>query len=191
MRKLPDCLLPENFRPDMKVDARMPDSLLPGNFKRKKPMSKLSYPERFDLADFIRESNMIESLYHDPHPAEIAEAIRFLSLSQPSIADLQQFVMVNEPKAVLRDKVGLNVRIGRHLPPAGAPGIRKKLQAILDDIEMASCTPYQAHQRYEMLHPFTDGNGRSGRILWLWMVQEAPLGFLRTYYYQSLDEARA
>src|SRR5215470_3568331 len=25
-----------------------------------------------------------------------------------------------------------------------------------------------AHVRYETLHPYTDGNGRSGRAVWLW-----------------------
>jgi len=24
-------------------------------------------------------------------------------------------------------------------------------------------------------------------MLWLWMMQEAPLGFLHTFYYQTLD----
>ena len=46
--------------------------------------------------------------------------------------------------------------------------------------------------RYETLHPFMDGNGRSGRILWAWQMIEhniAPglsLGFLHAYYYQTL-----
>jgi hypothetical protein len=159
-------------------------------YLRKETMSKLSYTERYDLHDFVRESNMIESIYRAPTAEEINESIRFLALSQVTIADLEQFVKVNAPGHRLRDKVGLNVRIGRHLPPAGGPAIKKKLQALLDKIEMAELTPFQAHQAYEDLHPFTDGNGRSGRILWLWMMQDAPLGFLRTYYYQSLDEMR-
>lgn len=30
-------------------------------------------------------------------------------------------------------------------------------------------------------------HGRSGRMLWMWMMREAPLGFLHTWYYQSLS----
>ena len=40
-------------------------------------------------------------------------------------------------------------------------------------------------------HPFTDGNGRSGRALWLWqMNNHAPFGFLHTFYYQTLENSR-
>lgn len=42
----------------------------------------------------------------------------------------------------------------------------------------------------ELLHPLTDCNGCSGRILWMWMTREAPLGFLHTFHYRALDGAR-
>ena len=48
----------------------------------------------------------------------------------------------------------------------------------------------ETHVRYELLHPFLDGNGRSGRALWLWLMGQAPLGFLHTFYYQTLSAAR-
>ena len=53
-------------------------------------------------------------------------------------------------------------------------------------------TPFGIHLRYETLHPFMDGNGRSGRILWAWQMLHhdiAPgirLGFLHAFYYQTL-----
>lgn len=146
----------------------------------------------FTLIDHITESNRIEHTPHlEPLAAEIEEAKRFLNLTAIDIGDLMQFVSVYAPSHRLRDRVGLNVRVGRHLPPAGAPGIKNKLQKILD--EMAQESPYITHHKYETLHPFTDGNGRSGRILWLWAmggVNNAPLGFLHHFYYQSLEEGR-
>ncbi len=56
--------------------------------------------------------------------------------------------------------------------------------------------PYISHVAYENLHPFTDGNGRSGRALWLWQMMHGTmrqvnmardLGFLHTFYYQTLN----
>ena len=56
----------------------------------------------------------------------------------------------------------------------------------------SSAAPYEAHKWFEALHPFTDGNGRTGRIYWLWQMQKmglsTELGFLHTYYYQSLED---
>ncbi len=148
-------------------------------------------PPRFTLRDFVRESNKIENIHRDPTMAEIAEAKRFLNLPQVTIQDLKQFVKVYQPDARLRDKAGLNVRVGSYLPPAGSPKIRLKLQAILDYANDLRFEAFDVHKDYEDLHPFTDCNGRSGRILWFWMHEgQVPLGFLHHWYYESLTHCR-
>lgn len=139
---------------------------------------------------FILESNAIEGICREPTHEEISEYQRFMDLDEVTIDDLIQFVSVYEQDARLRDQMGLDVRVGNYTPQRGGPDIRDKLSKLLDKINGESITPYKAHCLYETIHPFTDCNGRSGRMLWMWMMKESPLGFLHTWYYQSLEESR-
>lgn len=142
---------------------------------------------------FIKESNHIEGIKRKPTKAEIEEHQRFMAQDSISIDDLIQFVSVYQPNAKLRENYGMDVRVGNHYPPKGSPVMREWLQEILDIANRNQGDKgiaYQVHQKYEHLHPFMDGNGRSGRILWLWMMEHAPLGFLHTWYYQSLSASR-
>ena len=142
-----------------------------------------------NFEDFVNESNRIEGILRPAGADEITAHGAFLALIKPTIADLQALVNVLQPGAVLRDRAGLDVRVGSYYPPRGSPDIKKKLGHLL--LTIGEHTPYSAHQVYEHLHPFTDGNGRSGRALWLWMMKgHAPLGFLHSWYYASLRENR-
>lgn len=148
------------------------------------------------LKKFTTESNRIEGITRAT-PAENLAHHDFLSLESPTIAGLEALVSVCAPGHRLRDKPGLNVRVGNHIAPSGGPEIRPALEAILAEAKTGD--PHDIHVRYEMLHPFTDGNGRSGRALWLWMMRHrggrdalmaAQLGFLHSFYYQTLSRAR-
>jgi hypothetical protein len=143
--------------------------------------------ERRMVEQFIIESNRIEGIVREPTTAEREEFKRFLSLRVITVAELEQFVNICQPGAVLRERTGLNVRVGSATPPPGGPHIRRGLEKLLT----VEVPPYVRHVAYELLHPFTDGNGRSGRALWAWQMQKFPLGFLHTYYYQSLATANA
>lgn len=149
------------------------------------------------LKSFVAESNRIEGITRAPTKKEVAAHARVLSRPAIFIDDLSGFVQSVAPGHTLRDKVGLNVRVGRHIAPAGGPDVPVRLEAILRNITLAN--PYRIHCDYELLHPFTDGNGRSGRALWLWQMlqiggrgfnQAKALGFLHTFYYQTLSEQR-
>ena len=139
------------------------------------------------LIKFVEESNRIEGITRAPTSGELLEFERFLDLPKITVEELERFVSVYQPGAVLRERQGLDVRVGRHFPPLGGPLIRKYLEGLLDCLERDSGPAYFTHIRYEDLHPFTDGNGRSGRALWAWQMKQFPLGFLHHFYYQTLD----
>lgn len=143
------------------------------------------------LRAFVAESNWIEGIIRRPRRDEIEATAAFIQLDKVRTDDLQTFVTVCQPGAVLRDQAGLDVRVGGYVAPPGGPNIRPQLDEILKD---ARCfNPHDVHVRYEKLHPFTDGNGRSGRALWAWqMVRRGyrlELGFLHMWYYQTLERA--
>lgn len=145
-----------------------------------------------DLRPFADESNKIEGM----GPAtfkEVAALRDFLDQPIPSSEALEAYVGEVAPGHVLRERVGLNVRVGNHIAPAGGPEIRERLHQRL--MTRSNWTPYQNHLFYENLHPFTDGNGRSGRALWLYemiergnLARPMALGFLHSFYYQTLEE---
>ena len=146
------------------------------------------------LREFIRESNHIEGIDREPTEDEIKVAVAFLEFSAVDIMDLQAAVSVFQPGAMLRANRGMDVRVGNHIAPLGGPEIRERLTNLLR-FPPGRHTPHTVHCNYEDLHPFTDGNGRSGRLLWLWMMvkrdgQMPPLGFLHTFYYQTLEASQ-
>jgi len=142
---------------------------------------------REQAAIFIDESNAIENIHRPATEQEVDEFMRFMSLRYIAIVDLQKFVRIYQPDAELREKVDIDVYVGFHKPPIGGPDISRQLNRILDKVNHRDISIYDTHRAYEELHPFTDGNGRSGRMLWMWQMRSAPLGFLHTFYYQSLD----
>lgn len=118
---------------------------------------------------------------------------------------------LREVCSILRDEeveyrtIGHNVFIGnrqarliRFVPPQGGPLIGEKL-ANLESYLMAADGPDPlirmavAHYQFEAIHPFTDGNGRTGRILnILYLLQagllDIPVLYLSSYLIRHKSE---
>ncbi len=140
-----------------------------------------------NLEEFITESNRIEGILREPLPVEIKAHKDLLALGEISIGDLGCFVGKIQPGAILRCEPGRDVRVGNYYPPPGGPEIPQRLRTLLEEAN-DGVSPYHIHLAYENLHPFTDGNGRSGRALWLWQHQGfIMLGFLHQFYYDTLS----
>lgn len=146
------------------------------------------------LYSFILESNSIEGIIRPLTPHETEAHDMLLQLEHLFLGDIVNFVKMI-CGAPLREHPGLDVRVGSHIAIPGGYEVRERLDVLLAQINTLSLSPYEAHQRYETLHPFLDGNGRSGRAIWCWHMlknDEDPfaLTFLHRWYYDSLQAYR-
>ena len=142
---------------------------------------------------------MIEGINRPPSDAEIKEMDYFMCIEHMGIVDIINFVNIYQSNAKFRSHHSkANVRVGNHRPIPSGFEVKEKLQFILTCMDLMK--PYNMHNLYETLHPFTDCNGRSGRALWAWQYQKIvgaenmhriwDRGFLHTWYYDSLSEGR-
>jgi Fic family protein len=84
----------------------------------------------------------------------------------------------------------ISVRVGRHFPPAAAD-VSGLMFELLDwwNTKSVELSPVLSsailHYRFECIHPFADGNGRTGRALALWELYRR--GF-DSHHIFSVDE---
>lgn len=146
------------------------------------------------LVQFVTESNRIENIHREPTIEEVAAHACLLALNVITVGDLEMFVEC-VARARLRRRVGQNVIVGGHRPPPGGVAVELALTALLATLTDGVLTPWETHVQYQSLHPFTDGNGRSGRALWVWHMRRERFDpfyrpFLHEFYYQTLSAAR-
>lgn len=132
------------------------------------------------LYDFVKESNRIKGILRPPTDTELGGHNDFLLLAKLTVPDVEMLVSRVQPGAILRRQRGNQLR-----------GLLERAS------DFTGNQPFEIHVWYETLHPFTDGNGRSGRAIWLWMMKQRgeldralAIGFLHNWYYQSLQAQR-
>jgi len=141
-----------------------------------------------DLIEFIVRSNAIEGYEVDPE--EVVAALNGEPVYDPHILSHLRGLSAAKDSQTLESALEIHSAMGDNVLDSGASGFLRsgmevksqegKDYAPSNQIPEAMkwwentsfSSPFERHVAYEVIHPFADGNGRSGRIL-----MAADLGF--------------
>jgi len=128
----------------------------------------------FDLELAIRESNEIECvpntgfgiIDHIEAGRYMLACVRQGRLAEPK--PLHHLLFMNTPLPGIGPGEYRDVRVsvGEHIPPAPALVPALMSNWLLDYTKESAKTPWFMHAWFEDIHPFIDGNGRVGRLVW-------------------------
>lgn len=156
-----------------------------------------------DMRQHIRESNLIEGI---DDPAEVDQSLKAWAyllgqdqLTHEVVCETQRLICWNQKdlrgdqKGHYRSVSRVNVRVGNYVAPDWHE-VDDLMADWLDEHEQLS--PWLNHVQFESIHPFADGNGRTGRALYWWQqvrAGEKPRLFKaaqRHKYYRELESTR-
>jgi len=132
-------------------------------------------------------------------------SLKTQKLSQETVCKIQELIVkdtlsesMKQFEGTLR---GVNVRVGNHIAPPFYK-VPKQLENLLrwhskyhKKFHPVVIAAY-FHAEFETIHPFVDGNGRTGRLLMNYMLKQSnypPINIFLKYrlkYYEALEKAR-
>lgn len=131
-----------------------------------------------DVEEFLRESNAIEGVHDEDALKDSLEAWQYLrgqdEVTHDIVREVHGLVLQNRQPDIAGEYRDVRVWVGgRACPPAAE--IRDLLDDLLGWIPENAVDAIEWHIEFERIHPFRDGNGRVGRLLYLWHCRQLGL----------------
>ena len=125
-----------------------------------------------DMTQHIRESNLIEGIDDEEADQDSMMAwqrlVKEREITHGVLMQLHSEITLHQQDLYQNERGNyrrIQVYVGAHTPPA-AHMIPSLMMDYLQTFK--SMDPINAHIRFETIHPFVDGNGRTGRMLLWW-----------------------
>lgn len=128
----------------------------------------------------LRQSNLIEGFDSDLLLEDSLRAWEYINdLDVLTLHDIKtihwlitQHQLATDERGTYRFDNQINVTVGGY----AAPSHHQVLEMMLSWLQQATYLPAKdCHVMFEKIHPFVDGNGRTGRLIYYWQDDKAPI----------------
>lgn len=124
-----------------------------------------------DVREYLEESNAIENVYGEAALDDALAAWEYLKqqeeLTHEVIKKAHDLLLANRQPDIAGEYRSVRVRVGRDLPP-NPDRVPDEMDQLLSTTVYTPIDALRWHVEFEKIHPFADGNGRIGRLLYLW-----------------------